>query len=672
MIADQHEFRTPPPIPPKPKRIDSFEKSHPLLAQCAEQHPHPVTSYTSAEDQLSTKGKANLSEGMSLKKLMSRHSKSFPLRIHVLEGFSGHTSELTISTADEYNIHFTKHQTVVTVRASSGELYSIPINSAVQFGLLYNPEKQPCIFENVADIIALRTLPKVVCATVAYMGNAETASVAENEVLCINRVHNPMFHGRKSLEVYSLLTGGKKQLPLECLGKFSTDPSLIQMRLLDMLDHISNLFPSQAMMFTGEEFSRSVQELPNSLLSNRITLTESKTETSLVASTVDTGIPLEQAENLIDIPLDDCLANVKVAIVQLDDVKETERLQIQTRNLLKNIDLAKLQSYRDAASDNVYTTQSLFYTTLEKGCERIGVKLDAPSPILSRDRPQEEKDAPSPMLRRSLTREEKEAPSPMLRRGLTREEKDAPSPMLSRDLPEEKDPPSPILRRGLTQEERDAPSPMLSRGLPGKKDAPSPMFRRGLPEEKDPPSPMLRRGLTRDVPLEESAYARKDIEFDGNSDYYAEVSFQEPLPSVPNYMDVQPVDIEQATYTQPNESENSQEYYETLNYDAKPPLTKKVETLQQQMQKLEDHLSSWKQRQARTIKSIEERLEKVSKCLESLETQFTQLSSSNRVLQATGTSQMPTYEAGCSSGEKNIMFLQSLTVAQVRQFSVIR
>ena len=656
MIADQHEFRTPPPIPPKPKRIDSFEKSHPLLTQCAEQQPHPVTSYTSAEDKLSTKGKANLSEGMSLKKLMSRHSKSFPLRIHVLEGFSGHTSELTISTADEYNIHFTKHQTVVTVRASSGELYSIPINSAVQFGLLYNPEKQPCIFENVADIIALRTLPKVVCATVAYMGNAETASVAENEVLCIKRVHNPMFHGRKSLEVYSLLTGGKKQLPLECLGKFSTDPSLIQMRLLDMLDHISNLFPSQAMMFTGEEFSRSVQELPNSLLSNRITLTESKTETSLVASTVDTGIPLEQAENLIDIPLDDCLANVKVAIVQLDDVKETERLQIQTRNLLKNIDLAKLQSYRDAASDNVYTTQSLFYTTLEKGCERIGVKLDAPSPILSRGLTREEKDAPSPMLRRGLTREEKDAPSPILRRGLTQEERDTPSPMLSRGLPEEKDP----------------PSPMLSRGLPEEKDPPSPMFRRGLPEEKDPQSPMLRRGLTRDVPLEESASARKDIEFDGNSDYYAEVSFQEPLPSVPNYMDVQPVDIEQATYTQPNESENSQEYYETLNYDAKPPLTKKVETLQQQMQKLEDHFSSWKQSQARAIKSIEERLEKLSKCLESLETQFTQLSSSNRVLQAIGTSQMPTYEAGCSSGEKNIMFLQSLTVAQVRQFSVIR
>ena len=676
MIADQHEFRTPPPIPPRPKRIDSFEKSHPLLAQCAEQQPHPVTSYASAEDKLSTKGKAHLSEGMSLKKLVSKHSKSFPLRIHVLEGFSGHTSELTISTADEYNIHFTKHQTVVTVRASSGEIYSIPINSAVQFGLIYNPEKQPCIFENVADIIALKTLPKVVCATVAYMGNDETASVAENEVLCIKRVHNPMFHGRKSLEVHSLLTGGKKQLPLECLGKFSTDPSLIQMRLLDMLDHVSSLFPSQAMMFTGEEFSRSVQELPSSLLSNRITLTESKTETSLVASTVDTGIPLEQAENLIDIPLDDCLANVKVAIVQLDDVKETERLQIQTRNLLKNIDLAKLQSYRDAASDNVYTTQSLFYTTLEKGRERIGVKLDAPSPMLSRGLPREEKDPPSPMLRRGLTQEERDAPSPKLSRGLP-EEKDPPSPMLSRGLPKEKDPPSPMLSRGLPKE-KDAPSPMLRRGLPQEeRDAPLPTLSRGLPKGKHPPSPMLRRGLPRekrDIPLEESASARKDIEFDGNSDYYAEVSFQEPLPSVPNYMDIQPVDIEQATYDEPrpNESEDSQEYYATLNSDAKPPLTKKVETLQQQMQKLEYHFSSWKQSQARALKSIEERLEKLSKCLESLETQFTQLSSSNRVLQATGTSQMPTYKAGCSSGEKNIMFLQSLTVAQVRQFSVIR
>ena len=410
--------------------------------------------------------------------------------LRFLEGFSCHTSELTISTADEYNIHFTKHQTVVTVKASSGELYSVPINSAVQFGLLYNPEKQPKkqhIFKNVSDIIALKTLPKVVCATVAYVGESETASVAENEVLCIKRVHNPMFHGRKSLEVYSLSTGGKKQLPLECLGKFSTDPSLTRMCPSDMLDHVSSLFPSQAMMFTGEDFKGPVQELSSSLFSNHVTLTETKTETSLVASTVDTSIPLEQAENLIDIPLDDCLANVKVAIVHLDDANETEGLQIQTQNLFKNIDLAKLQSYRDATSDNVYATQSLFYANLEKGCERIGVKLDVPSPMLS---------------------------------------------------------------RGLRREESDAPSPILNRGLP----------------------------------QEESAATKEDIEFDGNHDYAA-VSIPELLP---NYTDLEPVNIQQPTYeeTQPNESGDFQEYYSTLNYDSKSPLTKEVETLQRQIENL--------------------------------------------------------------------------------------
>ena len=152
-------------MPPRSKRMDSFEKGLPLLPHFAEQQPHPVSSYTetsSAEDILPMKRKANLSGGMSLKKLVSRHSKSFPLRIHVLEGFSGHTSELTISTADEYNIHFTKHQTVVTVRASSWELYSVPINSAIQFGLLYNPEKQPKkqhIFSRIVMFISKTSLP---------------------------------------------------------------------------------------------------------------------------------------------------------------------------------------------------------------------------------------------------------------------------------------------------------------------------------------------------------------------------------------------------------------------------------------------------------------------------------------------------------------------------------
>jgi len=188
-------------------------------------------------------------------------SKSFPLHVRTLEGFRGQTAQLSISLADEYNIHFIKHQKMVTIKDASRQQYSVPLNSAIRFGLIYNPEKQPAIsstpfiFESVSDIIAMKTLPKVVCAMIKYVGDTDRASVSANEVLCITRIHKPKFHGKKSLEVFSLVTNAKKLLAFDCCGQFSTDPSLVQMHLPSILDHIPNLFPCQAILIADEDSS---------------------------------------------------------------------------------------------------------------------------------------------------------------------------------------------------------------------------------------------------------------------------------------------------------------------------------------------------------------------------------------------------------------------------------
>jgi len=314
-----------------------------------------------------------------------------------LEGFRGQTSQLSISTADEYSIHFIKRQKMVTIKDASRQQYSVPINSAVRFGLIYNPEKQPAvsstpfIFESVSDIIALKTLPKVVCAMIKYVGDTDRASVSANEVLCITRVHKPKFHGRKSLEVFSLITNAKKLLALECCGKFSTDPSLVQMHLPSILDHIPNLFPCQAILFADEDFTRSVPYTSSSLLSSPITLIDCKTRSSLVASPlINMEVPFEDGDGLIDIPLDEPLAEVKITIVQPDDDSETKKLQSKTQTLLENMDLSKIQSYQDAVSDNIYVTQSLLNCSSERGHEKVGVEIDVPSSTLGRVPPQVE------------------------------------------------------------------------------------------------------------------------------------------------------------------------------------------------------------------------------------------------------------------------------------------
>jgi len=101
-------------------------------------------------------------------------------------------------------------------------------------------------------------------------------------------------------------------------------------------------------------------------------------------------VPFEDGDGLIDIPLDEPLAEVKIAIVQPDDDSETKNLQSKTQTLLENMDLSKIQSYQDAVSDNIYVTQSLLNFSLERGHERVGVEIEALSSALGRVPPQVE------------------------------------------------------------------------------------------------------------------------------------------------------------------------------------------------------------------------------------------------------------------------------------------
>jgi len=80
-----------------------------------------------------------LSDGMHLRDFVEKYSKSFPVHIKVLKGYCGPSSRLTISSSDTYNIHFMKHTKVVSIKDAHDTPYSIPLNSAIEFGLVYDP-----------------------------------------------------------------------------------------------------------------------------------------------------------------------------------------------------------------------------------------------------------------------------------------------------------------------------------------------------------------------------------------------------------------------------------------------------------------------------------------------------------------------------------------------------
>ena len=316
-----------------------------------------------------------LPESISLSEMVKKYSKSFPLRIRVLQGYCSENSQVNISTDDVYNIHFMKHTKIVRIKDEDGDSYSIPLGSAMKFGLVYNPNNQidealtGFQFEKVADVTTMSVLPKVICATKAYQSSDEKTSVEENEMLAVRHVHKSMFKGKKGLKVFSLLTQAEKTLPDECAGRFSTKPSLVQMHLPEIIEYIPTPFPTHAVMYSGGDSAAQVPGLPGTL-SRVINMCEYSTETSLVvsfASGEGEGEGSSEEQQLFDIPLDDEISDIEVALLESKD--DDEHLYDDTVNILANFDPTKLQSWKGNESDGIFKS-------IREGFEKVGVNVE--------------------------------------------------------------------------------------------------------------------------------------------------------------------------------------------------------------------------------------------------------------------------------------------------------
>lgn len=176
----------------------------------------------------------------------------------------------------------------------------------------------------------------------------------------------------------------QKVLPYECPGHFSTSPRQVTMQLPDLIEHVPDVLPCQVFLFFDEDCTSDKSSFSSTSLSNGVvTLVMRKVETSLVASSVfeDDKIDLNSDDSLLDIPLDDNLSQIEVAIVKSADIFSRKRLRTATQNILKNVNLSKLRSYRDAASDNVYEAQTMLYSARNVENELLGVKFEAPPGI---------------------------------------------------------------------------------------------------------------------------------------------------------------------------------------------------------------------------------------------------------------------------------------------------
>ena len=155
------------------------------------------------------------------------------------------------------------------------------------------------------------------------------------------------------------------------------------MQLPDLIEHVPDVLPCRVFLFFNEDRTSEKSSFLSTSLSNGVvTLTKRIVETSLVASSVledaDHEMDLNSDDSLLDIPLDENLSQIEVAIVKSADIYSRKRLRTATQNILKNVNLSKLRSYRDAASDNVYEAQTMLYSAHNVENERLGVEFEAP------------------------------------------------------------------------------------------------------------------------------------------------------------------------------------------------------------------------------------------------------------------------------------------------------
>ena len=324
--------------------------------------------------------------GLSLQQFVKEYGDKVPVRICILRGFCGSTPRTTISRNDIYDVHFVKHTKVVTISDSAHNTYCIPLNSSIEFSILFNPENnlqkaiQGYTYEKIGNILSLSRRPKII-SSLTYVDAGGSKQVV-NEILIVKGVQRSKMRARKGLIVFNVHTKTETTLSDNVYGSFSTRPCLVKLHLPDIVDHMVKPFPAEALMTVdhalySKQGSR-VHKLPDALFSKVIHVNDSYIETTLVSSMDERDERLEKV--LFDIPVTDKeLFDIEVTIVDVKTKTEVERLYRETETAMQSFDPTKVVSCKDAGSEVSYAAQSLLYHTVRPGCEEIGIEIDEPT-----------------------------------------------------------------------------------------------------------------------------------------------------------------------------------------------------------------------------------------------------------------------------------------------------
>ena len=364
------DAKSPPPVPPPrgvtfPRRIHSHgSKEFSSAESKSRQHlslSHTVRKSISADFTfVPPAGPVPLSQ------FITRYSALLPCQVKLCEGSTSASLPKPLPPDGIIDLHFIKHAKVfIMKKSSSGEEISAPLNTAVKFSVLYDPnsdfDEAMCGYQfgTAGEVISMKQLPVVVKATKVYKGNTSLSSVEAGEVLRVTGVKTSF--RSKQLRVQNLQRESK-HLSEKCSGAFTTTPKDIALPLSSFLDLDIGLPQRVVVCADG---NRDVH-VPAILM-----LEKMAGKTCLVAS-----YPDWQHKELCHFEVSSDI-DVQVEAVTMD-LRARDDVESRTRALFCNFSSSIPMKTVNDQSTEAQKLSSVFHSQLLSGREQQGVQLVRP------------------------------------------------------------------------------------------------------------------------------------------------------------------------------------------------------------------------------------------------------------------------------------------------------
>lgn len=336
-----------PPLPPARASSSSLSPSPSLRS---------IEAVDLTQETVVPLGPLKKSEPIPLKVFVEKYANELPLQLEVAQGTPGGT---TIDKGELYNVHFIKTTQAANLVTSKGMKYTVPLNSAIQFGVLYNPVDrvqdaiQGYLFNTAGEIISTQYMPPLVYAQKSYDVSSPDGCVYAGEVLVIKEVKQTLkqlLRG-KCLSCTVVGTEENRKLFDNCEGSFSTAPADVKLHLPDIIRYLT--LPQQCVLYyTGLNAQDVLPQLPNGV----VTLSGVQSEKSLIITKAtpqkDTSSFIS-SDNLMELPIE---TDILVHAIWPHD-SYMQKLIEDTSKHYRNFSPASLNTTSMLVSENPYHLQ---------------------------------------------------------------------------------------------------------------------------------------------------------------------------------------------------------------------------------------------------------------------------------------------------------------------------